>query len=1662
MQDSNFLGGFDAKKQADRGFELFKNSLEGSSPVSLNTPQQVVDIRNSFTQKDPHQEYLKQLRTTVTPNTGYMYGAPLEGAPELASFEQKNYNVDELYTEISTGELVKNFPVYTPNIDNYEAFAKSQTNWDKFVNGGAKSLAQFGTGVVGGTVGLVYGIGNGIKEGSFAATYDNDFMNTLDSFNEKLRYTMPNYVSKEDRDLSFTGKLGTTNFWADEFLGGLSFTASAIASEALWAYASGGTSLATTGARMGLSKVDDLIKIGARAKSVTVAPLRQATNRTLSNMNRATNFAKAGDMLNIARSAYTGAGYEAGFEARAYMREMRQNFENDWLKTNGTNPTEEDKAEFEKNLENTANGLFAYNVAIVGSSNIATFGSLAGLRLPKVSPDNWINKKIFGTGVRQVDGFAEAVKATKLQRGLQIGYSLGKGAVVEGLFEEGMQAVGKNTAKNLMLDGYNKDHASESYGLAKAFGKSFSDQYTTDEGLEEIYVGMLIGAFTGNALGIAQSKSLNHEFKDANKRAKMVEEEFGKNATYSSKIAVENMIMTNRVLASKKAEENANRTGDLLGGQFSRNNTIFAQMTRATNLDYLDQTIEATIQEIDLLDEASLAKENGITQEQAKELKESMKEEYVAQTKRFQKVNEFSKYFIGNKFSKEEKAEIEKHYISKGYTAEDAKTVTSDVMSQALSYELFMGEVSHNFADDMLGAFQNEVQNLLGSSRVKNSFNIADVLNKSKVSTRRKLATTKKELEKANKEFDSIERQYRQAETTMAKATTVEARQKVQSELSELLLKKEQLQKDKDRLTGEFNVVYNSAKLENPYGTNNSTELISEEDILTTDKLISETLQSIENLKSVDPQKAERLEKLLQEYEKSVVAFKRYSARTSQMTDPKLGLRGRRGIISEMLREKTPRESTVEMIQGLLDSHFAVRDVVKESLEKKAEAVQKAQKEGVATMTPTAEQTFSVRQYIIDQIKNNPYLYSQIGDDYSEALPTEEEINEYADLFEKDLIEQQPLSEQEKARFEELNTKMANWQLLEAVEGDGVLISDMIKQDVLNNQTPEAEVVEEITPEDMNEIVKNGEVEDNTPRPFSILQTIQNIFVKKQKSGYFFSHITPQKFLETIGQTGEVTYQKIDEKGNLKGKAKKADVSELNDIIEPYTKIFFGNTSITVVSGKRIQVPITTFENDYRQYFRTRNTNSGSMMVFDAQGNPMSSDFKDVDTYSPSEIYNLSNGDVVFLKIDRNDPYNQQLSEEELEDNLKISIYDKEGNKIADLKAGYKPEGQDADVDFLAIRAKAVEMWKTSEEDLIEVGETKVSNVFLGAPNLKLNESNKEETFSISEEQVQDYGYWDGKKTKLKNATKGVRTDLLKGIDKNVPIIVVKEGGILVAYPVELVKTDSMKGDTLLNSNLTDAQLAVQINEALIDAGVKPVVMYYLSVDNQNMRNDDGSPSDILMQAVEKLNKVQDKVDYKTTWFEDAHDKKQLVTEALVNIQLEGTKFLSPKIAVDLASFIEYTQDSLTEEQVTQIITDVEKSRNKLATYGVKFLEDGLVYVRGGINDKFHNISGTYKYIKHTVSGDIVYVSTVGQKNKELFDKMSKMNPAELQDAMNKISGVNFVKTSEDMNRYYKDVEKVIEVDNLIDNNPNLKKRYEQEKGIRFLRYGESQNNKKC
>ena len=1658
MEKEVYLEGFDAKKIAQKDFENF-STLLGEQYKDVNTPLSVEEIRNSYTQENLLKDFENKYNSLVTPSTGYMYEKPVQTEVK-PSLEQKNYNVDELYSTLSSGEKVANFPTYTPGIDNYEAFAQSQSNWDKWVNGGTKMLGQLATGVVGGTVGIIYGIGNGIKEGSFSATYDNDFMNYLDLFNERLKYTNPNYIKESEKDLTFGQKLGTANFWADEFLGGLSFTLSAVATEALWAWASGGSSLVTTGARLGVSKIDDVLRVASKAKSASITPLKTMTNNTLLNLNRGNRLARIGEGVNLLRSMYTGAGYEAGFEARSYMKEMRDKFEKDWLEQNGVRPSQEEKDKFEKELENSANGLFAYNLAIVGSSNLATFGSLTGVKLPKIGGSDWINKKIFGVGTT-IDNLA--IQATKGQKSLQYIYSLSKGAIVEGAFEEGMQSVGRNTAETLLKNGYDNKFSNESYTLTKAFGKSLAETYTTSKGLEEVYLGMLIGGLTGNALGVYKTGTLNSEFKDAKVRAEVIEREFGKGATYSSKVAVENMLMSNRVIASKKAEENADRKGDLLGGQIARNTTIFSQLIRANNLDFYDDTVKSTLNEIDLIDVQTLMNENNISEKQAEDLKESIKEEYKSQSERFKKVNDFSKYFVGNKLSKEEKQLVEDYYIKNGYSKEEANKVSSDVLSQALSYELFMGEVSYNFADEMLDAFQNEVQNLLGSNRIKSAFNINDVLSKSKSSTRRSLNNIKKELQKSVEESNKIEKEYRQVENIIAKTTSVEERQSIQEKLSDLMLKKEEFTKKIEDLTNKYSVLFNSSKLENPFGVNNTEDLILTEDITSLEGVIESVFNSIESLKNTDPQKAERLVKLFKEYEKSVVAFKRYSERTSNLTNPETGLRGKRNIISEILKQKTPKQSTIEMIQGLLDTHFEVKKVEKENINRLNDTIEDIKnQQPVVSMQPTTSDKISIKSYIIDQIKNHPYLYNQIGKNYSESLPTEEEIEEYSNLFEKDLVEQQPLTQEEKDRFNELNNKMANWELLEAVQGEGVSIANMIKQDILNSQKAPTIEIEEILEEDLDIIIKNGEVEENTPRPFDILQTVENVFVRKTKSGYYFSHLTPKKYFEIIGESGILEYQYFNEEGKPISKVQQTDVENVNNIVKPHTKIHYGNTSITITKGLNIKLPLSDFNNNI---FKTRNTKSGYMMVFDTDGSAMKSDFKDVETYSPGEIYNLSSGQNLVIKADKNDIYNKQLDSTNLEDNLKLSLYDENGNKVADLKANYtSSEGQEADPMFLMIRNKAKQIYEASEEDLVEIGDLEVQNVFLGAPNLKLDENGREQLFPISTEQIYDYGIWSGGKTKLKNNLKGVRTDLLKGINKTLPIVVLKEGNTYIAYPVVLNKVDSNLGDTLLNSNISDAELSIQINEALLKAGKPSVELYYLSIDNQNMRNEDGTPTDTLKRAIEQVNSIQNKTDYKNTWFEDSHKKEQLKTEISININTEGIKFLSPKIAVNLNSFNEYTnRNILTEEQVTETINDYEKIKSEIGKYRLTFIEENLVRV--GASSQFHPIEGNYKTIKHPLSGDVIFISNVGQKNKDLYNRLQQLNEVSLQEEIDKIKKQklgNFAKTSEEMERYYSDLFKLTTLENQIKESPKLKKRLEQEKEKRFNKYIEAQNNKKC
>lgn len=1680
---------------ANQNFDLFKQSL--NEAISANTLSQAsIDDIQSYTTDaardramgDLYAKTQKSLSGASSPI--YAFGKPTEYVPEKMSWTFKNYNTAELYQELSDGSMVQRFDTYTPGINNYEDHAQKQTTGDKAFNGFTKFWDTFGTGVVGGTVGAVYGVKEAIKEGSFSALYDNDFMRELDLHSERMNVDYANYVTAEQARSGFMGK-GVANFIADDVSQGLAFTAQAIATEAIWSWATGGASLATVGARIPLSLgrvaskvgtvadkfvdgakyLDDALKVAKVGKQETVALSTAATRNSLLKMNKVIIGGKTGEGINLFRGLVTSAGYEAGFEARAFMSESRRNFKEQYKSEYGKEPSSEELADFEDKLKSTANGLYTYNLALVGASNIAQFGSLMGMKLPKLGLSETLNKKIFGVGTEIVEGAPKALKATTRQKALQFGWSQLKSPLTEGAFEEGLQSVGSRTASNLMEQSFNKDLAKENYSTVETFAQSMLDTYTKEEGLQEIFTGMIVGALTGNAMGMYRTKglNLNHEFTNPQKRAEDIEKAFGANSDYSAKVSIENMLMTNRILASKKAEENAARKGDLLGGQLSRGTQLYAQFQRGHALDYLDEQVESLSNNIDLLREEDLAKNQGITLEQAGELKASMKEELNAQLKTFKKVTEFSNFVIGNKLGSEEFKELFKKYKEKNPDTNEKmlKRQATDMLKQAMSYELFMGETAYKHSDEMFSAFQNEVQNILGSQNIQSSFSISDVINKSTKAVQKELFDAKIELSDTKKELANLEKTYRDLENVASKATTPEARQEALNKLNDLALKRTELTEKEADLTNNWNVLFDTAKLQNPFGQNKK-EYVSSDEIVNNDKVIAQTLGSINQL---SPEKGARLKKLLKEYEKSVVAFKKYSERTDQMTQGNLGYQG---ILGGMLLKSNPNKATIEMIKGIMDTHFIQSTEGKNLMEETISDISfrnSAPKKGVSIVpTPEDKAQMSLVEYIKQSIKENPYLFEQIGEDYQNALPTDEELIEYIELYSPVLEDpnfdtaeftydpgtqlelfKKYLSEEEIQRLQELNTKFANWQLMEGASLEGATIAELIQQQANLTREVKEDVNNGIlTEDDLDTVVDSVNDEVKGKRNFDVLQTPQNVFVQTDKEDVIISHLTPQGLLELKGQqTAEVT-----KKGAKSSKT--VDVEDINAEVEAGDIITYGNTTVKYIKGGRLVMKKSAFmEGDVR----TRATKSGYSIVFDQEGKAMKSDFSDVDSYSPQESYKLQSGDELTMIVDLDDAYNKSLvgkSEEEFESNLKISFYDNRGNKVADLKASYQAEGETIDPNFLNVRKQAVEAVKNSQEGRVTVGYAPVSTILLGSPNLELTPDGKEKLFDIKPNLVKDYGYWDGQKMHLKEGVRHVRIDFLKGLNKEMPIVIVEEGNTLIAYPVTMNKIVRPLGTEIMEKGLSKAQLALELTKEAKDRGIK-ADLFYISDNNTNMFQPDGATSEELENVVSQLNAVQEVADYKG-WINKGYKKEAIANEATININMDGIQFLSPKIVVNLSAF---SENKTLAKPTSVEVQNLFALRSKVASMGT--LNSDIPAITG--DGTFKMQGANYNYFIDPETGDIlinrVSIGTLAKLVKKYNEEPAQEGKEEYLKLI-RDPKASSNKGQDFFSKYNESLAQLAEMENRIQLDPDLKAEYDNIIQLDAEKQAQANKNKKC
>lgn len=872
--------------------------------VPITKPQEEIavlseDIKVKATTIDP----LTSMPSDFNPKSDYFFGRNI-AAPVKESLEQRNYNIEDAYVKLNDGTYLAKYDSYKEGRDNAEYFGQTQTATDKWLNGTTKFLGKTGLAIIGGTVGMVNSVGKLAEDGTMTSLYDNDFTRTLDDWNTKLDYKLPNYYTKQEQDRNIFGQATTANFWADKVLGGLSFTAGAIVSEGIWAWATGGSSLGSTFARWG-SKGLGFTKVAQGVnnyKSLLKSPLLQAYRAGNVSKNTAIALGRAGDFLNAVRFTITSAGYEASVEALQYKKEATENFYNSFAGLNGRQPTDEDIEIFQTNLNDSANAVFGMNMAIVGSSNLVTLGGIFNLKNPiKTGIGDFIEKKAFGRGItsslddagKTIYAPIQATRAQKITRNI---FDYGKTPVVEGLYEEGLQGVTTKTANKWIEHSYNPQLATENVEMAGLIYESLGEQYGTKEGWVENGIGMIIGAL-GGTVNVANQRRVSKseiEFKVA-----------GLN-TFTEKVLGERLMLANRVSGfSQEAAQEAQK-GNIVKSRMANDGVLHAKLNHQYQLGgNLNETVEEARVALDSMTTqqfidagVATATETAEIQKQIEDFKIDTLNQYSSIAKQFTQNRKYAEYVIGkNRLSGAQDV------LQTG--EESLRTNNQEALIQSLTWNLTAGENAGALIKDI----QDQISNELGIEQ-SNVLRTLTQLNKQQTSKKGQLTKNINKRKALVIERDRLQKSLIEVQNTPQET---EGNREQGRQLGQLNIRLLELDEQINTIDLDLQVTANELNSQKQFGQDISNlninqiqdySLITVEDLSNLDSNIENFEKLVQSYEASNPKRYRYLQDLLDEYSQAQDIFKTNQATALAISSGNLKLKNINSWLSKQLSKK--------------------------------------------------------------------------------------------------------------------------------------------------------------------------------------------------------------------------------------------------------------------------------------------------------------------------------------------------------------------------------------------------------------------------------------------------------------------------------------------------------------------------------------------------------------------------------------------------------------------------------------------------------------------------------------------------------------------------------------------------------------------------------------
>lgn len=537
--------------------------------------------------------------------------------PEI-SLEDSRYR-------LSSGTWIPKYESYIPGVDNDTRLSRSQGRTEKWMRGLGKFVGKAALYGLGGVIQPFYGIYAGVSRGNFNAVFDNDFTRWLDDQDKKMDYGLVHYYNREERDMNFLQSMTTANFWSNDFLSGLAFTAGAMLSSAVYSGA-GLMNLARTGARAGVA----LARIGKAASDTKKAfgvYLRAArTGRRI------------GEGLDTLAFLGASTSWEASVEARSMLMEAEENFRQSYRNAYGREVPYEELMKFRADNANAANAVFAANVGILSLSNIAMFGDMFGMDL---GVDKFIKRNIFGVGAERMDnGTLRAITPKKWQKVAGNTFNIIKRPVSEGLFEEGLQGVSSKSAEDWVESRYNPMAIRQNIGYMEAIKNGFKETYGSSQGWKEIGIGMIIGSIMGGKT-IGGIKEWSQDMS----RNKGMVEAYNANAgalTTAAIRAIRGSMALNAQLSGLKTDNNADDIPNsrIIDKTFS--DAVFNRLRYDSEMGMLDDTKENFRTVVESIPNSDIASDMNMTDEQVNEYKADLVNEFNKKVDNFIMANRFA------------------------------------------------------------------------------------------------------------------------------------------------------------------------------------------------------------------------------------------------------------------------------------------------------------------------------------------------------------------------------------------------------------------------------------------------------------------------------------------------------------------------------------------------------------------------------------------------------------------------------------------------------------------------------------------------------------------------------------------------------------------------------------------------------------------------------------------------------------------------------------------------------------------------------------------------------------------------------------------------------------------------------------------------------------